>query len=567
MSELRTTTVRKYGCLPPLDWDEGSSNQLWLQNRFWNRLVEIEREHKETFFAITAEDSEVDRLDKEISALKARKVELISQKKKLKQKARQRVKTPEIDADIKVLTAKIKELVPQVKTARKAARERLKPKLQELEVNRKAAVKSARQEYAAAGLFWGNYNEIVNRYQRARQRAIKSGGELHFKRFDGTGMITQQLQGGRTAEQIFDTDDSQFAIILTDPTDYQEGDVCGRKHAGHRFALRIKTYGRGKSYKIVTLPLIMHRPLPDDCIVKEVRLNKRRVADQEQWTVVLTCSIPKPDLPEPTGAVTSVNFGWRQEEDGSLRVATIMRPGQPHFHIYCPAEIKQKIERVYEVRSIRDHSLNAVVSILKNMDWTEAPEDMKDVVARFRRTPKPSPASVVRVINAWDEHPKWNATTYNALHNWRERDKRYWREERHLHDRMTNRRQDLYRNEALKIVAGASAIIFENFDMSQTARLEDENGEKTQIPEAARHNRVIAAPSMIREAIRLQAGKRQIPIKTHRGKSTHKCSACGADMDAEDNHGQLYLTCKSCRTTMDQDKNACLTMLKSVAAE
>ncbi|RUM45832.1 MAG: hypothetical protein DSY80_02880 [Desulfocapsa sp.] len=208
-----------------------------------------------------------------------------------------------------------------------------------------------------------------------------------------------------------------------------------------------------------------------------------------------------------------------------------------------------------------------MVAILKHMDWYGMPESMEEAVARFRRTPKPSPASVVRIIEAWAECPHWHSSTYDTLVEWRTEDKKLWRSSSHLYDRMTNRRQDWYRNEALRVVAGASSIIFENFDMSQTARVEDENGEKTEIPMAARHNRVIAAPSVLREAIKLQADKRQIPIKTHRGKSTNKCSMCGSDMDSDNNRGQLHLTCKSCRTTMDQDKNACLTMLKSVAAE
>src|SRR2546426_945321 len=37
--------VRQYGLLPPTDWGEDCHEQLFLMNRLWNRLVEIEQEH------------------------------------------------------------------------------------------------------------------------------------------------------------------------------------------------------------------------------------------------------------------------------------------------------------------------------------------------------------------------------------------------------------------------------------------------------------------------------------------------------------------------------------------
>ena len=39
--------VRQYGLLAPLNWDQDCQEQLWLQNKFWNRLVEIEAQYQE----------------------------------------------------------------------------------------------------------------------------------------------------------------------------------------------------------------------------------------------------------------------------------------------------------------------------------------------------------------------------------------------------------------------------------------------------------------------------------------------------------------------------------------
>ena len=41
--ERRTVLVRQYGLLPPLDWDQDCQEHLWMQNKLWNALVEIDQ--------------------------------------------------------------------------------------------------------------------------------------------------------------------------------------------------------------------------------------------------------------------------------------------------------------------------------------------------------------------------------------------------------------------------------------------------------------------------------------------------------------------------------------------
>jgi hypothetical protein len=53
------------------------------------------------------------------------------------------------------------------------------------------------------GLFWGSYNDIVQRADAGR----KHGGELHFRGFRGEGTLTAQIMGEVPAQRLGGCDD------------------------------------------------------------------------------------------------------------------------------------------------------------------------------------------------------------------------------------------------------------------------------------------------------------------------------------------------------------------------
>src|ERR1700733_4785211 len=48
--------LRQYVLAPPLDWDDDCERELRLQNDLWNKLVGIERAHRQALIALTVDD-------------------------------------------------------------------------------------------------------------------------------------------------------------------------------------------------------------------------------------------------------------------------------------------------------------------------------------------------------------------------------------------------------------------------------------------------------------------------------------------------------------------------------
>lgn len=161
--------VRQYGLLEPLDWGEDCLEHLYLQNRLWNRLVEIDHEAREAVQALTKSDKRVQALQEKIEGKLALRAALDKERKALRQRARKNVDTSLQQRQIKKLSGDIKDLTPKLKEARRRARERQKPTLEVIDTRRFEAAKEARQQ---SGLWWGNYNAVCASYERARGRAM-----------------------------------------------------------------------------------------------------------------------------------------------------------------------------------------------------------------------------------------------------------------------------------------------------------------------------------------------------------------------------------------------------------
>lgn len=50
------TLAHQYGLLDPIDWAPDCHEQLWLMNRLWNALVELEHKQRERFRGLIGAD-------------------------------------------------------------------------------------------------------------------------------------------------------------------------------------------------------------------------------------------------------------------------------------------------------------------------------------------------------------------------------------------------------------------------------------------------------------------------------------------------------------------------------
>lgn len=145
------TIAFRYGLLDPLNWDQDCHEHLFLMNRLWNTLVEIDRAHRDCYREIIGSDDAVAPLQQSLDELRSRQAELRNQRKAKRQAARARVATPEIDDELRSLAMQIQELTQQIKAAKAEAKARVKPLIDALNSEHFEAVKAARQEATWGG--------------------------------------------------------------------------------------------------------------------------------------------------------------------------------------------------------------------------------------------------------------------------------------------------------------------------------------------------------------------------------------------------------------------------------
>ncbi len=139
----------QYGLGEPLDWGEDCDIELKLQNDLWNRLVEIEHAHQDTFRALTADDPQVVVLKADEAVLEEKLTALLAQRKLLRAAARKRIPTRELNAEIADVKTQLKEARSLRQGAERAARGRVKDRIEVLNKKWFEDVKQARN---ASGL-------------------------------------------------------------------------------------------------------------------------------------------------------------------------------------------------------------------------------------------------------------------------------------------------------------------------------------------------------------------------------------------------------------------------------
>lgn len=568
--EEKHVLVRQYGLLAPLDWDQDCQEHLWLQNRLWNTLVEIEKKHREAYFRLTGSDPELRGIEEDLSALMAEKESLIAEKKSLRQAARKKagVDTSAQDFRIAEIKPEIRRLAVLAKEKRKETRERMKPELDALEQKRREAVKCARN---ASGLWWGNYNAVCASYETARIRALKTGAELRFHSFDGTGRVTCQIQGGMTVSDFFSGDPQ--AIVSADPVspDAFHHPDRGERRKASRTKLRITVYttkdANGKYVRrILTFPMILHREIPSDVLIKQLVVSRKRVGTEFRWTATLTGTRSgSPRIVPGKPGICGIDLGWRLVP-GGLRVASVA-DAKSVRHIVLPEKMLRQMDHVEDLKSRIDQEQGRMMTWFRAR-WPEIsgsfPEGIRERFANHLKSPRVSARKLAGSVIAWrDGHGDFRPDLLAALETWRKNNKRMTQEMDNLRDKLKAQRTNFYRNEALRIVQDYSLVGIEDFDLREVVKLETPEGEKTDQPAPARANRVRASVSDLRNWIRIQAAKTGTEIvRIPAADTTRACRQC-----LHINSGRpedLVWTCDGCAAVWDQDENAARNILMAV---
>jgi hypothetical protein len=411
--------LRQYVLAPPLDWDDDCERELRSQNELWNKLVEIERAHRESVIGLTADDPVVQAAEAVIKEARDEFDALKKERARRRRANRKKGDTDDLDAAIRAGRDHVTRCGEAARKARRTARDTLRPKIEAANAARFAAVKAARN---ASGLWWCNYNAVCASYEHGRNAALKRSGELHFRRYDGEGRITNQIQGGITVADLLAGALSQVHLRDAAPSEWPSApnydtrteppnNPSRRDRQVRRMILSATVFTRGRVRKNVRWPIFLNRPIPDDAVIKEVVIHRRKVASHTRWTATFTCRRPAAPAASPRAdghRIVAVDLGWRRLNSG-MRVATFMdHAGQRDF-VVLPDKLLDAYDWLDDQAKHRDALHRGIVTQLRGRPWQSAPATFAAVVQWWRAIPadRLRPRHTTRLIVAWRAYPEW----------------------------------------------------------------------------------------------------------------------------------------------------------------
>lgn len=595
-----TTRVYSYGFRPdipaggrPGDLDPALVAQLRRAHRLYNDLIAWERAADAAVDALWATVPAVARAQAAAAALReAYTAADPAERARLK---------PERQAAARVLSAArkaAKATDPAVVAAVKALRD-------DQTIARKAHVTTLRQEAATDGLYYGTYNEVIQRADAARQRVIATRtlgfpAELRHKRWDGTGILTCQII--QTADKPAltwdlaqqDRQPYRGQLVATAPPPDPSAPRGERRRQARQWG-RVRLASTPDHQPIwLTGRLTLHRALPPDHAIKSIRLVRRRVADWWIYRLQFVCRVPEaPPLAVPRPGRVAVDLGWRKLPGGGLRLVTWVREGAegpaqdpavfgslPALQAWSgrgsgtlalPPAWLRAMDHVDRLQSIRQTAQNALQQRLVAWLKTHAlPDALSD--HRLGRPPTAgdiarwhSPARLQALAYRWrDARFAGDTDMYTDLAAWAAQDRHLWREEAGRRARLLAHRDELIRVWAARIAAATGTVCVEEWDLPRSIRRRPAAQEDAPqaLVDAASHQRTWATPGALRAAVVAAVGKAGGTVeRVAAGWTTRVCHWCGHDNATADFVAHRVITCGGCGRAWDQDVNAARNLL------
>jgi len=413
-------------------------------------------------------------------------------------------------------------------------------------------------------------------------------------RWAGTGRVAVQIQAQAGSEPFVAArafgDDTRLRI---DPVDERAwlSPIRGERRRLSRTVLhmRIGSGGKwGRDPVWASFPMVMHRPLPENGVIKWAVVKLDRVGPREEWSVHITVALPETGSPPAGGSgAVAVHLGWLQTDRG-LRVASWMDETGDAGHVYLGIGDRETtdsdggrggvlsgIRKADGLGATRDKNLDAARCAL--VAWLRAngmPEWMRAMTAR-RGSSLPTTAQAIAHLESWRSPGRlaglallWrrerfdgDAAAYSALKAWRYHDHHLWEWETSQRTGGIRRRREVFRCFAAKLAATYSTVILDDTNYSVIAR--------RQAPEArgdaqqARANRQTACVSELRRVlVNAFAGRGGEVTTVPAMNLTLTCPECGVADPGNRDDARHMVACAAGHMESEQDKAALLNMLR-----
>lgn len=593
--------VYRCGAMSPLDQKEQSlvAEQMRLASRYFNDLCAIERAARDAI-----RDVELD------AGLRPARDALLGARRREAEAAAAwaaagRPASGPAREDVDVARASLKAARQAFKAARQEVARRPEVAAATAEIRAKqASLKIDARE--VSGVFWGTYLVVEPSHEQSLKRRGEDGksrtiplwddGEPdgpRFRRFDGDGTVSMQLQKGMTVEELFGGRDRRVRVerlpLRTEPSRRgpppDPNSNRSRRRGGHAYRLWLRVGSEGREPVWARFGLVVPRPFPADANFKWVHVHRSTVGHSTEWEahfVVETRELPAdPPCDRPAAGEVYVEFGWRVVPEG-LRVATWLAPSGETGHLVLDRRTVEGIEKSAGIRAVRDRNANealgGLLSLLRR-DPASLPPWLPEEARRTSLHAWRSPERLQRLVRRVSAELGLRATRadYDAWSRpagpdaWTARDLEIWRhQEWHLYDYERNQdlgarrnRTDIYRRFAADLARRYGTLVYEDFDLSQVAETPKTKARKagtepepdSAMARTARANRFVAAVGELRSAcVQAFASRRREHYEVEVDLGTQRCNACGC-RDRWDAAPRIEHTCSGCGVTFDQDVN------------
>lgn len=529
--------------------------QMRLAHRYRNDLIAVERGRRAAVRAIIAEVGDIAEIDAEIAEASKELESIRAETRAARATERSRRASSPRSPRAKELREHLRELRAHRKRVQAMIKGDAEVQAKIAEVNQRA-LDLSKALRAKCGVYWGTYLLVEAAVDAARRGKM----DPKFQRWDGQGRIGVQIQGGMPAVSVMDGTDTRLRIGRVDDRAWTARSRGERRRLS-RTTLQMRVGSDGRDPIWATFPMIMHRPLPKDGIIKMADVSVKRIGTRERWELHVTVDAPSLDGPERQGdRRAAVHFGWRSRPDG-VRVAYLVDSDGASEEIVVPTEIIARLEHADSLRSIRDRELNAIKAALPKLMPDDVPEWMR---AELRRIPLlRSPAKLTSIVYRWSrEWFEGDSEAFTAAEEWRRQDRHLYQWEMSEREKTRLRRRDLYRNIAARLAREYDEIVVDGTDFSSLARTPEPEDDRDRMSEAVQYNRAAASPGELRLAITQAAQKRGTRIVTPpKGlRFSVTCFICGGSCSDVGPDAVTFI-CESSGEVVDRDENASRNLL------
>jgi hypothetical protein len=376
---------------------------------------------------------------------------------------------------------------------------------------------------------------------------LREGRELRFQAWDSTGKVTVRYQQGRAITGVQGAD-RRLQFDPVDPLAWTSPRRSERRKLA-RSKVRIRVGSDGREPVWLELPVVLHRPLPEDGTVRSASVICEKVGSRERWRLLVT--VARQERSVRQGPAVAVDLGWRLLLDG-LRVAYWEDERGDHGQLLLGPAVLWQFSKLNDLKSIQDQHLHVALDALGAWSKTHQPPVGIDLthVCEWRK-----PWRLLHLYRAWkDCRVPDDESAFAALTAWKERHDHLHEWEANLRDQVIRHRKEIYRRFVAGLLRTHGQVFLEDLQIHAIARRDR--------PEQDGRNygggmRVVAAVSLLGRLIHEHGDCRRVSARH----TTQECSWCGhaKEWDAAEN---ILHRCEGCGRLFDQDRNAARNILR-----